>query len=466
MPKRAARPRRSRAAAITPTVRRSIERGAFAAVAPTLGETTQLLIDATPYPERYVFSLPEASIVVPRKSVLVFVDDMPGANWGHPCRYNFHDPASGELFDSVSAQFPPTISDPHIDLRVFHGPVSEVVTRPARLLERLDWRSVLKVPTVGALGSQQRYAVLFTSQISNDRHVADLEFLWRVLVDVYGFDTDKIYVLCYDGTVNSSDHVGGSIGKWGGDSTDYRMQVWRSATKANLQAAFDELQTRLTPNDLLLVHTNNHGTTSGLCIDSSAVLTPTEFGTMLSGLSAFDQLVVMMEQCYSGAFQDATLDNSTASSTVFTSAAPANEVSWGGNPFDAFAGVWIEALFGAHADGSGLSSDPDTHNNGRLSMKEVFDYAKANDTSADHPVFADRPLGCGANVCLGAVTIEDLLPSILKYLERMPELVPRPDPPPEFGDGAILDPVAARSATIHRQLVSLAKAIGPYNVGQ
>jgi hypothetical protein len=178
---------------------------------------------------------------------------------------------------------------------------------------------------------------------------------------------------------------------------------------------------------------------------------------MLSGLPAYNALVVMMEQCYSGAFSSDVLGKSTAAQTVFTAAAPADEVSWGGNPFDAFAGVWIEALAGAHGDGSGLADDPDGTNNGRVSMREAFDYAVAHDTTQDHPVYADSPAGCGQNIWLGQVNLRDMLPRIARFLEEVQVgRIPLPDPPPDH------DLLRQPSATLHRQLVGLAKAISPH----
>ena len=73
--------------------------------------------------------------------------------------------------------------------------------------------------------AEQRYAILWTSQISNRRHVEDLEFFWRTLVNVAGFNPANIYVLCYNGTISATD-VSGSIGNWYGNNTPYQMKVY------------------------------------------------------------------------------------------------------------------------------------------------------------------------------------------------------------------------------------------------
>jgi hypothetical protein len=50
-------------------------------------------------------------------------------------------------------------------------------------------------------------------------------------------------------------------------------------------------------DSLLFVHTNNHGSTTGLCVDNSAVVTPTEWSTMLDGMKSFGTLVVTPVGC-------------------------------------------------------------------------------------------------------------------------------------------------------------------------
>src|SRR6187431_2755090 len=55
--------------------------------------------------------LVDRRIKVPADSVLVFEDLMPGANFGHPCRYLFHSPKDGSILQTVEAEFPPEVAD-------------------------------------------------------------------------------------------------------------------------------------------------------------------------------------------------------------------------------------------------------------------------------------------------------------------------------------------------------------------
>ena len=181
------------------------------------------------------------------------------------------------------------------------------------------------------------------------------------------------------------------------------------ATTANLQSVFTDLAAKLKPKDLLLIHTNNHGAPSGLCVDDSTVITPAQFETMISGLPAYRNLIVTMEQCYSGAFQSGVLQKSTATNTVFASAVDANKESDGAAHFDPWALALIEALSGATPAGAALASPPTPNLDGLVSMKAACDWAKANDTgSDDDPQYGDQPAGCGSNIFLG---ITPYLPS-------------------------------------------------------
>ena len=106
-----------------------------------------------------------------------------------------------------------------------------------------DQPQVQLVPLV----DEQRYALLWTSQISLLRHVEDLDFLWRTLVNLYGFNPDNVYVLCYDGTIGATDVGSGGVGNWCGDNTPYQMKVHASATTANLQSVFNDLEESSNP---------------------------------------------------------------------------------------------------------------------------------------------------------------------------------------------------------------------------
>jgi hypothetical protein len=381
----------------------TIQRIALSSLPPALVGKANLSISPVVFPAQHVFNLVDTKLVVKQDAALVFVDLKPQANWGHPCTYQFYDPNTGALLYSENALFPPNLAG-DTPLQVFHQPI--VMGAPtahrlddvAKLVDALPPNYALPLVSDAA---QQRYAILWTSQISDLRHVEDLEFFWRALVNVYGFSASNIYVLCYNGTIGAV-NVTGAVGNWAGNNTPYQMKVFASATTANMQMVFNDLAAKLKPKDLLVIHTNNHGAPSGLCVDNSTVITPTQFGTMLSGLPAFRDLIVTMEQCYSGAFQSPVLAKSTAVNTVFASAVDANTESDGAAHFDPWALALVESLVSATPAGASLPSKPNPNLDGLVPIKAACDWAKANDTGPDDdPQYGDKPAGCGSWMTLG-----------------------------------------------------------------
>ncbi|MEO8804800.1 MAG: C13 family peptidase [Burkholderiaceae bacterium] len=404
--------------------------------------------------------LVDRKIKVPADAVLVFEDQMPGANFGHPCRYLFHSPTDGSLIHTVEANFPPEVADASLLPSYFHEPLAQLRERP-NIYAQYDWARATHYPW---LVDDNRFALLWTSQISNRRHVEDTEFAYRILRHKFGFPASKIYVLCYNGTIDSTDFHGANMATWVGDGTAYQMQITGSATKAHLQSTLTTISNRMNADSLLFVHTNNHGSQTGLCVDNSAVVTPSEWSTMLDGMKSFGTLVVTMEQCYSGAFLQPTLDHSKASRTSFASAVPANKVSAGDSHFDQWARTWFEAVNGATAYGASLAHNPDTNASGRVSVKEAFNYSDTYEyaNSYDDPQYGDSPAGCGLHIYLNkSPTLADILRELLsryRLIERQIVRHPIPDPPPEWASKLLeslelADTLAQRYAAIDGRAV-------------
>jgi hypothetical protein len=424
---------------------------AYERLTPARAATTHLSLVHRVFPAGHRLSLVDRTITVQSDSILVFVDEMPGANYGHPCRYQFHSPLTGQLLQEEHAQFPPSVAEPGIMVEDFHAPLRIKYSRPVVFgsgsWQRRPWPW---------LEDDNRYALLFTSQISNRRHVEDLEFAYRTLRHRCGFRADHIYVLCYDGTIAATDATAADMATWVGDNTPYEMVVSAAATKQNLQTALTNISNRMNSNSMLFVHTNNHGSPSGLCVDNSSVVTPSEWGTMLSGMKQFGTLVVTMEQCFSGAFAQPTLNYSRAVQTSFASAVPADKVSAGDAHFDPWARVWFESVCGETAYGAALPANPDTNNNHRVSVREAFNYSAVHDPATiDDPQYADLPAGCGASIYLTKQpSLLDILRALSDRLVQIDQWVgPNPpDPAPDWADELVsiyaqVDAVARRFET-------------------
>jgi hypothetical protein len=322
-----------------------------------------------------------------RETVMVFCDDAPYFNWSHPCRYLFYD-TQGEPYDQVFAKLPPYLTEAPETFGLFHEPVPI-------LFDKKIWPVPAETPRRGSDLAGDSYAVLF-SGASDNRHTNDMEFLYRTLVDVYGYREENIYVLNYDGTVNYANQPQPPV-IWPGDNTPYRMRVSAPGTKQDFEDVLDELKRRLAENDSLLIHTNNHGwydgTQSQLITYSGPDYSASDLADKVSQLPRFGCLAVMMEQCNSGGFVAPLIARSPAASTSVAAACDEHASSIGGPEFDPFARDWIAAMFGTDPHGRPLSFNPDVDGNGGVTTHEAFNYAFAVKDPFDTPVFKATPSG-------------------------------------------------------------------------
>ena len=343
---------------------------------------------------------------VDEPAALVLVDLMPSRNWAHPCEWHLYAAENGSRSRIVKAHFPPHLIVRESErLIAVNAPVKPVDT--ANLRQRRSAQN----PTLNVLTNHPgtRYAILY-SGASNNRHVNDLEFLYRTLLDVYGFDPNNVFVLNHDGTLN---YNGGPkpVQSWPGDSTPYRMPVNGQGTRAGMQSVLTTLAGSIRESDLLFIHTNNHGAGPGdgvtdfcLCAYSSAgweAYYVSDFVADLATLPAFDTLMVMMEQCRSGGFVTPVINNSRAARTHICTAVHPPDYSLGGANFDQFAEDWIAGVTGHYPDGTGLTQVVDANGDGRISTAEAFAYADAVHHQGDTPMAGDSPAGQGSYIFLG-----------------------------------------------------------------
>jgi hypothetical protein len=376
-------------------------------------------------------------------TVIVFADDQPQANFGHPCRYLCYHPETGEFLKEVPARFPPSLVQSASRLTPFLTPVTFREPVPYWYFPP-EYRCPRLIP------EGNRYAILY-SGLTQARHLNDMEFAYRTLIDVYGFSPGNIYALNYDGTRKVWDVT---LGNWPGNNTPYTIKVTGKGTRAAFQAVFSDLSKKIQADDLLFIHTNNHGdfdpsvNQSFLCAWVNDVSNPApntdgdfdcyyanEFAADLSILPTYRALVVLMEQCNSGGFNTPILNSSTAKSTSVSSAATSSTESWSsadGN-WDTFAYEWIAGVNGANADGSALASNPE--HDGIVTTQAAYNYAVSQDT-ADTPQFDASTNGAGLTLdqqyeflWLWCYVLWPILQPI--YSEAFPQITypPLPNPP-------------------------------------
>ena len=360
-------------------------------------QTANLYLDRRVIERGAMIGPEHMKVVTERPTILVFVDEEPLANFGHACRYLLYDAGSGKLDREIHAQLPPFREKPPETLRPFHRPVRFL---PPQVLHPL--RPHFRCPPLWDRG---RYAILW-SGMSNKRHLNDMEFLYRTLVDRYGFEPENIYALSYDGSLNTQDGVQTN---WPGDGTAYRIQIHGEGTRAGFEGAVDDLKSRLDRHDLVLIHTNNHGDYDGIPGSASNCTYPswdrhyaTDFAAKLGQLPRFRRLMCMLEPCHAGGFNAPILAASTADATSVAPAAtePNNSyVSADGN-WDPFARDWIAAQAGHDPFGGALGFDPDSDHDGRVEAEEAFAYANVVKDPRDTPNF-DESSAAGGDISLG-----------------------------------------------------------------
>jgi len=409
-----------------------VQRHAYERLSFAQREETNLHLDTRIYQKGELIGPSFQKIKASQESIIVFADDEPMANFGHSCRYLIYESETGKFLREAQVRFPP-ISDAKQPktLKTFHEPV-RLVENPNLFKPRFPiWRCPVIIP------EGTRYAILF-SGMSNKRHLNDMEFLYRTLVDIYDFDPSHIYVLNYDGSLNTQD---GIQTHWPGDGTAYRIQVTGQGTRTGFEAAINNLKGKLRKLDTVLIHCNNHGdsdspdggitwvpNTAYLCTYPSwSGYYHTDFSNKLAELPKFRQLIVMLEQCHSGGFNASILAKSTSAATSVASAATEflnSYVSADGN-WDPFARDWIAAQAGHDPFGGSLAYNPDTDGDGRIQAEEAYQYAYTQRDLRDSPNFSENS-EAGGDIALGQSYLiwwwwcRILFIELEKYLIKLP----------------------------------------------
>ena len=405
---------------LTPTIQAQIKADALKSVrAVTNARTTNIFLHQEVLPAGHAVTNAVLRVPIARDTALVFVDLAPTRNWAHPCEYHLYDANTAELYRTVEASLPPAplMRNPNATVAL-RAPVKPIDTARLRAARRTRAPVILNAMS-SAPGA--RYAILF-SGISQNRHYNDLEFLYRTLIDDYGFAAANIRVCNHDGsqryflngpygpittthTIGANDHLPGT-------TTAYRMPVHHAGTRAGFQAALNDVAGVIRPEDFLFIHTNNHGggvgdgyTDFAICeYDANINWNPyyvNDFITDLNTLPAFEVLMVMMEQCRSGGFITPIINNHPATWVHVATAVVASDYSDGGADFDPFAEDWIAGMHGQYTNGAALSQTVDANGDGRLSAIEAFNYADGCVTGGDTPTASDTPGGYGQYIFLG-----------------------------------------------------------------
>ena len=345
-------------------------------------------------------------------SIVVFVDEEPGANWAHKCRYLLFDVNTGKVRE-IPEKFPPSLEKWPETLKPISEPPPKTtaeILREKRKGQKKEGGSPFRVEKTrrffntksNAGECDKRWAILFSGS-TNRRHINDLEFMYRTLIDKYGYDPYHIVVLNYDG-INAASGWSWSSGY--ADSSAYTIQINGPGNRDDLIDALDTIGQQLDAESTLFIMTNNHGYESGgeyyICTHSGPSFSGTDMADRLSAMPVFKELLVAMEQCHSGGFIDPVINYSHATRTSIATACRADKSSWGTSVFDFWALDWITAV---NEEGPTatypLEQDPDYNSDGGISGYSAFAYSLTWQYPYDTPQYKDSPLDCGQTMFLG-----------------------------------------------------------------
>ena len=354
-------------------------------------EDVRLWIDPTPLATGQTISAWHDDVfTTTEEGWLVFVDRFPGANWEHPCWYYFVDQATGRL-ERHDATTPP-LKLGSLD-EVTNGRDNPEPGMSEAALERYSERLRALPKPVTSRG--MAWALIISGGANRDnnhiRYWNDCSFIYRTLVDYYGYTDDHIRVCISDGLDPAIDRSNGtnSPPDLDGDGDD---DIEYSATLTHIEQVFTELAASLSASDQLFIYTTDHGgQQSGqdcyLNLWNLQELSDDQLAGYIDTLPC-ETIVCVFEQCFSGGM----VDDIQGEGRVIATAADWDEYSWAMGPdyiYDTFVYHWTSAVGFARPDGTPV--DADTNDDGICSMHEAFIYAEANDFEDETPQYSSTP---------------------------------------------------------------------------
>ncbi len=328
-------------------------------------------------------------------SWVYFVDEAAGADWGHPAKLVYVDAMKG-VVSVIECHFPPKM------LPAFKG-ITKGAAEEISRIKGYEWWKEIKVPVQEKYpfkgpSKNKKYHVLISgginSWMNNARYLNDLKFIYYTLQKRFtGNGDDNVYVIYADG-------VSVDLDGDGDNDVDY------AATHANVVGVLTTLAANLKPDDILFVYVNNHGGTEGgkdcyICLYYAESIKDDEFAGLINKTQA-GQMKFVFKQCFSGGMID-DLAALKDKNLVVATACNYDEFAWGATSppgagsdgYGEFTYWWTAAVYEGYPP-SGFpgthptSPDPktaDVNGNKKVTMKEAFDFAKANDRQPEHPQY-------------------------------------------------------------------------------
>ncbi len=333
-----------------------------------------------------------SKIIVPpqNNSWMFFVDEIPFADWSHPCKYVFVNINSGmcNIIDSYS---------PPLNINIF-----AIKTVPREGYPNHDVFKIEKQRPQSTL--EHNYAVIISggvdSFINHERYWNNCAAIYSILVNKYGYDRNKIYVIMSDGTdsgidrhlinlTGGMDHYDSSPLDLDGDGLD---DIQYSATKTNISSVFNSLSNIITSQDEVFIFTTDHGGIANnqyvLNLWNNETMSSTEFAAEVNKINNARAINILMQQCHSGGFLSALCGDNRVVMTSCSNYQIA--YSTPNQEYSEFCYHWFCAMNGE--DTAHNIVDADDNGDGYVSMWEAYYYAENADMQPETPLYCSD--GC------------------------------------------------------------------------
>lgn len=239
------------------------------------------------------------------------------------------------------------------------------------------------------------YAVIISggANLSNNwsRYWNNCQYIYKRLTQTLGYNKNNIYCLVADGTNPADDMIYRFDGRYYYTKSspldfdnDGTNDIKYAATKSDISRVFNELKSKSSSIDHLLVFVTDHGTEDGkICLWNNQLLSPAELNAELNKLPN-KKMDIVLGQCYSGAFVNPL---TVAKNRTVATSCNANETakSQGQFTYGYFLRAWTDAFDPAK------KTAVDSNSDSKVSLREAFYYAKANDYAAsvgwEHPQY-------------------------------------------------------------------------------
>lgn len=340
---------------------------------------------------------------------VVLVDEEPMKGWEHKC----------SLIEVSKDERSGILSYVRTDLTM---PPLNYDFKPADVKNRYGSNADLKIRVpVSTQNSnsdvaQHTYAVILSGGVSKewnyDRYWNDCSYIYQTLVNKYNIPKDNIIPIIADGTNPAADMHVLSTGRYVSSPLDLDFDgepdIQYAATKANVINVLNGLASELTSEDHLFLYVIDHGGTydynssSYICLWNNEKLNDTELASLLDNFNV-RAINVLLGQCYSGGF----IDNLQKPGRVIATACKGNESSYSCQsiPYDEFVFRWTNAVNEFDLVTS-LPVNSDVDDNQYVGMDEAFNYAKANDTQNETPLYSSTPLSIGEDLAFDRMPLE------------------------------------------------------------